>query len=492
MTRNFLAATLLLFFAAVLPSNAQVLCSTDPTCDGNHHFTGGTNFPYVEVIHHQVTSINAGDAWNDVEGPCGSPTPVPNVRSTGTFNIALRAYLELYTSGIAVGTRYEAQLVLRSATTEYNGGWYARTIRGHQVPGQADAPPTSQQTQGDWFHGYLANMPAGDYSYYLKVRVLASQGTMSFNTRYITALGAPSSYGGGYVNTQGPITVGSSWLKIGETQVTNSSGATATFVAQGYFELTGGNTGDRITVGFGFDDLSSGNHNFEVYVPPQMPTGVHLRDQMPNEAMITLGPGETRRLQMWAKNQSGTTTTLNWVELDGLGYPSTLSNNTVFQSTPIDVRTDTTETQPLQCFLRDQWPPPCPNGPGCGKWTKLATFTPTPAGSGAYVLADAYVEILGHAGEWGTSTGQIAIETVLPSGEVFEIGFITFDIPAGTSQIVTFGDIMAVTEGGATFNLWIRKLQNCGWSGETASFMVGKRAVSVRAIDMSPSCRNPN
>jgi hypothetical protein len=484
-----MAAALLL---TTVLADAQVC---DRGC--SHFFNVGSQYPYVEAIALDQSGTIVGSSkpgmaqWYEIQGPCGVNGEVNGI---ATFSAALHAYFYVSAATVPVGSHFEVKLALIDADgAEIGSSAYTRVLR---------VTPSGQNPQGEWFNTILPNIPAGNYRYTLSVRLLAD-GTMNARTRFITAQGSPSVYGGATsVNPIATTITSDSWALVGSASFTNSSSENVDVEMGGTFSIVGGTTGDKVMLGLGFDDLGSNGHNSIAYVPDAsyLPQTVNAFDHLPNEGVTaTITPG-THTVQLWAKNLSGHTTTVQYSQVQAIGFPATngLRGFMRKDSTPAEVTPFHAAPQPRTCIFLDR-----PNNPGLsacsdgtasagsGNWTKLGESVVLAPSPGKYfIVGDGYVEILGRDNpedpEWQKgSWGEIGVEAVMGSGKSTDVHAVSFYVPPGATHLYFFIDAaLWENDSGNTVTLWIRKVTGGGFG----TYSVGRAYLGVRFLDVASWC----
>ncbi len=472
-------------------------------CDSNcpTNYSVGSKYAFQERITLDPSDTIIGNSnpalaqWTQIQGPCDKNG---EVNSSTDFNVVLHAYYYIHSVTAPVGSHFETQLSLYDANGNSVGGdTYTRILRVNA----SDANP-----QSEWFNTMVPNVPAGNYRYTLRVRLLAN-GAMTTKIRYITAQGSPIIYGGGKALNPDVQTIGGSFSLIASATIVNTSGVPSDLQLQGYLAINSGATGDQIMLGFGIDGGSSNGHNSIVYVPDSanLPQGVNAVDHIPNEGVgMTLpADGQPHTITLYAKNLQANSTTIQFAEISAVGFP-TDNGLHVFaskDSTPVDVSYTATFPQPETCVFLDR--PDTPLGslnvcdatgntlPVFGPWTRVtAPVTIAPSNIAYQVTGDGYIELLGQDNPqdvgWTYSTwAQIGIEAVTGDGKGVDWGFVTVYIPPAATHIYFYSDAFRWGNGnGNTVTLWIRKVRTtpAGQPDGNPSFAIGRAYLGLRFV----------
>ncbi len=481
-------------------SGAMAYAAPCPNSSCGHFFTHGSAYPFVEAISGTPVTVNGSATsapWVTIQQPCAAGAG--ELSSSGSFNAAIRVQYSVTSTNAPVGSSFETQISVYQGSTLISQSAYTRKVRA--------AIASGLDRQGEWFNAIAGPLSAGDYDIYVSVRLLANA-SMTIDMPYVMATGSPAMYGGG-TSTNGSVqTVGSSWVKLGEASFDNNSTESVDIEMQSYLQFVSGTSGDALLIGYGVDNLSSNGHNSTVHVPPYFPDGVNGYDAIRN-------PGNTARLtpghhvvQLWAKNNSGHTTSLQYCQIQAIGFPQSDGYQAYSADTAGPITADdnpaTLPEQPRAYILLDQEQPlddhpatPGPNttiAPGAGAWTKLATIDipPNTSPTGYNWIGGGYVDLVGRTGSaWTGSWCQVAVENIAlkdPNNpydfdRAIENGFVSYNVPAtGGSQIYFFLDAYLWGSGhGNKINLWVRKTA-AGGAG-AGQFTVGSAQLNLRLVD---------
>jgi hypothetical protein len=465
-----------------------------------HYMTHGSAYPFLEAIADQDVVVNGSSTsapWVFIHQPCVAGTG--ELSSPYSFNAAIRVQYAIVSSDAPAGTSFETQIAVYQSSTLISQSIYTRKIKA--------AIGSDLDRQGEWFNSMATSLAAGDYDVYVSVRLLANA-NMTIDMPYVTAVGAPAVYGGGTSNNSTVQTVSGSWVKVSEASLDNNSSESVDIQMQSYMQFVSGTFGDTLSMGYGVDNVSSNGHNSTVHVPQYFPDSVNGFDAIPNPGnTVRLSPGH-HVIQLWAKNLSGHTTSVQYCQIQALGFPQSDGYQAYAADAVGPITADNNPAvlpeQPRAFILLDRAQPsddhPATTGPnttiapGAGAWTKLATIDipPNTSPTGYNWTGGGFVDLVGRTGAaWTGSWCQLAVENIAlkdpnnPSDfdRAIENGFVSYNVPtSGGSQVYFFIDAYLWGGGnGSKINLWVRKTA-AGGAG-AGQFTVGSAHLNVRLVD---------
>lgn len=529
--RNIFLLLLVMFIAAVSAFAGEVGCPVGPVdysyCKG-HNFSEGNAYPYIEDI--QTSGVVVGTTEVTVMTTCqtlpGDPTTDPTrreLRSTGTFNALLRAFLRIdAVSGAAPGARFNVRFLIDGVEV----GGATRFIRMKPESTAALLP------QGDDFNATAHGIIAGNHLFEVKARMVDG-GTMRVGLAWLTAQGSPIAYPSGRSVLDGAVNITGTWAPITDTlRFTVPAGQTYDIFPQAYFQYRGGTPGDHLSVGFGLKRRTDTQYapsirNSELAVNCPLkdangacfwPTVDSARDGINiSDHLFGIGPGDWD-LVLYAVNRNMRTTTVAYRQIELIAFPASAGArahllkspdgtlvNQEFLSAPVLVSSTTTGPQPLYAETEV-----------CGPWTKLAVMDvpASPVGVDENWVGEGYLEIVGRAGgDWTEPDIEMLVEASGQNTPV-DFGLQTLSIGNGRQAVFFFieagrwgnTDATPVDGIGNTLTLWARKrveadgnpnpannAPTCAFTQgqfvrtgtrRDASFTVGKRYMAVKLVPL--------
>jgi hypothetical protein len=187
---------------------------------------------------------------------------------------------------------------------------------------------------------------------------------------YTTLHSVPASgYPAGTDAIGAPTTMTGTWQQITNTLNFTTGVATHLYV-NGFFLVNSGTPGQQLALGFSLDGASS-VHTIEVGVPSTFPQGINLYDHYKNKPGFVDIPAGNHSMSLWAINRQGGATVLQYRQVEFFTVPARSDTPIVDAEgagpTLISLAGDTNQPKNVQLLLDGN-----PNGPDCGRWTKLA------------------------------------------------------------------------------------------------------------------------
>lgn len=464
-----------------------------PSCSAGHWYYKNTLTPMVET-NGNATTINHDGQWVTVMQSCDDEFHAAT--GLGTYSAVWRQYISIDSATVAVGTQYEVEF----ATTKSG----VTTV--HQVVSRKIRMTiTSTDPQSDYLGAYLGNL-TGANGYRVRMRLVGSSGgNIHVGQIFATAQGSASYYGSGTNTISSSMTLDSTWREIGIITVNNASGAETDVQLQGHFTINSGTAGQKISLGFGKGNASSGSHYSNVYVPATLPDNVTAFDFIPNEGVgDLLLPNGSTDIRVWAKVNSGTVTISNR-RIEVLAMDAAPADDSArmytFSAGPTTHSEDTTAAQPQACIMVDRQSSTnelCTQSPGCGKWTKLLEMDVPANAKWEASVGGGYVEIIdkaclgGGSACWSNGTrAQVAIETITyePTPHAVDFHMTAFSIPNVPVHHFFFEDAFSWgNDYGQKLRLWIRLIDYpCGvpYEAGVRQLTIGRRYLGLRFFERS-------
>lgn len=436
--RKLLAAALLL---ATLPLAAD--------CIANGHYTlAASAFPYTEDLTRPWSAplpsglwVGDSDDWTLVQTACSEQT---NVNASTDVTLLVRASFRVGTTTAAPDAMFDVQLRVDG-----------EPIATHSRRVGAKLPKSYR------FGASVEQLAAGNHLLTMWIR-MRSPGAVFVALQWITAQGAPVSYGGHRAAID-KVTLGSDWTMIG-LPLPLKTARDADVALQASFTIASADA--PLSFAWSLDYEPPGARSGVIAPPLVQPDGVTIFD---HQAWIDRGP---HTLQLWGRTD-GKTAEIEGITIDLVAFPHELAPGRVPPLAEADVNGPT-----LATAAGDPEQPAGMIQP-CGRWTKLLDFD-LPQNVKPYSWSvDGFVELLGHE---VSGYGQIGIE--VDSGDAHtDVG--VFDIQSEQQHegIYFYGDCSKwAPADGTHVSLWIRRVEGCGLSPEGGSFLVGKRWMGVKLL----------
>lgn len=371
--------------------------------------------------------------------------------------------------------------------------------------------------QGDIIAGMARNLDArnadgSEKTHQVEVKaVMVDGGTAEFAVAYLTAQGVPAAANPSAQQTLAatPKTLGSSFIQVSPT-VSVRTTAEKDVMLQASSQIAGGTPNDAIEYQFRYKrsttstwtNLEATQHGIPcatstcgTFSHPADSTNVFATklNLLANSSVTTT---EQWQFALFARNASGGSSTIDYNHIDVFTMPTTGSEGSFAETTPVVVSNSGTTLQPdLAIDYIDST---------CGNWTYLGQLTVPHTDTTSNWIGQGYIEFLGRGeddsftneGSWDESQVEIVLEPVEESA--FDVGHYTISIPRGRYGFHFFTDAMTVGNiGGKTIRMWVRKVRTtnssdpclsnaCGFynmplRGES-KFRVGKRAFTMKLL----------
>lgn len=496
---------------ASMAQTAQGQCTNDPSnpnpgqpspCQDHKSIYGG-GYPYSEDFAHDIDVWYAGGPVVVTQG-CAYRGGV-NIKTNQAVNLSMETVVSIHPPVSApAGSRFQIRYRIDTISTDASGNKYvsATTLRGDYQRTLTGVYPQTETT-----NAVYPNLPAGEYN--VKMEMVLWDGGFGTQFRvdfaYTTLHGVPASTYPAGTNAIGTTTtVTGAWQQITNTLNFTTTVPTHLYV-YGFFQVNSGTPGQQLALGFSLDGASS-VHTIEVGVPSTFPQGINLYDHYKNKPGFVDIPAGNHSISLWAINRHGGSTVLQYRQVEFFAIPAR-SDTPIFDTestspTLVSLAGDANQPKQVSLMLDGD-----PNGPVCGRWTKLAQLTYPATNVTQNLFGEVYVEFPAPSDQQildGTAPDpgadpvyQIAVEARYgdPNNPLAtaEFGMVVFSIPtefrtvSGVTRRVAkrsqytmqWAPLWWGTGQPNTLLLWVRKI-TCGASG--GQVMAGKRYFSATAI----------